>query len=222
VRAAALDGLKPRPTQDYVNTLMEGFRYPLPAVSQRAAEALVKLDCKDVLADLVKVLEQPDPRAPATQQIDGKDAAVVRELVRVNHHRNCLLCHAPANTPDVAADVLTVPVPLPGQSFEPSGGYNGPTQPSKDIFVRIDMTYLRQDFSMMMRVENAAPWPEMQRFDFLVRTRVLTPVQAADCVKELAGKSAPNHTAAQFALRGLTGQTPANATPQEWRRLLKL
>src|SRR5262249_44829555 len=79
VRAAAIDGLKSRPKQEYVSTLMAGFRYPLPAVSQNAADALVKLNCKEALADLVKVLEQPDPRAPVKQTVDGKEATVVRE-----------------------------------------------------------------------------------------------------------------------------------------------
>ena len=35
------------------------------------------------------------------------------ELVRVNHHRNCMLCHAPANVKGVPTGVLTVAVPLP-------------------------------------------------------------------------------------------------------------
>ena len=36
VREAAIEGLKGRPTQDYATMLLKGFRYPLPAVSQRA------------------------------------------------------------------------------------------------------------------------------------------------------------------------------------------
>ena len=51
VRAAAIDGLKQRPERDYTDILMQGFNYPLPAVAKRSAEALVKLDRKDVLAD---------------------------------------------------------------------------------------------------------------------------------------------------------------------------
>jgi hypothetical protein len=75
---------------------------------------------------------------------------------------------------------------------------------------------------MLMRVENAAPWPEMQRFDFLVRTRVLTTEEAAECATYLARQTPPNHAAAQYALRELTGQQPAEATAQAWRKLLKL
>ena len=43
---------------------MKGFRYPLPAVSKRAAEALVKLERKDLLANLVEVLDRPTRGSP--------------------------------------------------------------------------------------------------------------------------------------------------------------
>jgi hypothetical protein len=221
VRAEAVKGLQSHTAQDYQEPLMRGFAYPLPEVSQRAAHALVKLEAKAVLRDLVKVLEQPDPRAPVQQQVDGKNTTVVRELVRVNHHRNCLLCHAPANTEGVPRDIVTAPVPLPDQEFmsSPRGGYGFGASP--DIFVRVDMTYLRQDFSMMMKVDNAKPWPEMQRFDFFVRTRVLTAQESAAYAAQIAKlDTPPSHAAAQHALRALTGQTPTDATPQGWRRLL--
>src|SRR6185436_18485707 len=115
VRAAAIDGLKLRRERDYTDILMQGFNYPLPAVAMRSAEALVKLDRKDVMADLVEVLERPDPRLPVAEKRDGKDVVTVRELVKVNHHRNCLLCHAPGNTENTPEGVLTVAVPLPGE-----------------------------------------------------------------------------------------------------------
>ena len=102
----------------------------------------------------------------------------VREAVRINHHRNCLLCHPPSQT----GQDQEVPgvIPIPGQSFptSPKEAY-GKAQSFGEPMVRADTTYLRQDFSVMMPVENAAPWPEMQRFYFLVRTR---PVEG----KELA------------------------------------
>ncbi len=221
VRAAAIRGLQTRAPGEYTDILMQGFRYPLPAVSKRAADALVKLERKDLLAELVNVLEQPDPRAPVPAKIDGKEVSVVRELVRVNHHRNCLLCHAPGNSKDVAPGVLTAPVPLPDLALgseSPGGGYSFGSSP--DIFVRVDVTYLRQDFSLMMSVENARPWPEMQRFDFLVRTRVLSAAEAATCGEQVAQETPPNHVAAQYALRELAGRTPLETTPQGWRRWL--
>jgi hypothetical protein len=57
----------------------------------------------------------------------------------------------------------------------PSGGYNNS---QAEILVRVDVTYLRQIFSVMQAVDDANPWPERQRFDFLVRTRQLTEEEA--------------------------------------------
>src|SRR4029078_5871569 len=68
VRAAAIEGLKLRRERDYTDVLLQGFRYPLPAVSKRAAEALVKLERKDLLGELIAVLERPDPRLPVTEK----------------------------------------------------------------------------------------------------------------------------------------------------------
>jgi len=219
VRKEALDGLKGRPSKDYSAIVMQGFRYPLPAVSKRAAETIVKLQDKSVLPSLVEVLEQPDPRAPATKNVDGKEVSFVREMVRVNHHHNCLLCHAPGTSDDVAKGVLIAPVVLADQPLpSPFEGYG--RQASPNIFVRIDMTYLRQDFSMTMKVEGAKPWPEMQRFDFFVRTRELTAQEKAQREKELSGRTPPNHMAAQYALRELAGRAPTETTPAAWRRLL--
>ena len=75
---------------------------------------------------------------------------------------------------------------------------------------------------MMMKVENAKPWPAMQRFDFLVRTRLITDDEAAQRVKALATEETPAHAAAQYALRELTGHNPANPTAVAWRQLLKM
>ncbi len=223
VRAAAIEGLKLRRERDYTDVLMQGFTYPLPAVSKRAAEALIKLERKDLLENLVQVLEAPDPRLPVTQKQAGKDVAVVRELVKVNHHRNCLLCHAPGNTDSTPEGVLKA-VPLPGEPLpKPSeGGYQSTPPPTPDIVVRIDMTYLRQDFSLMMSVAEAHPWPEMQRFDFLVRTRTLTAEEAKTYEPEdEPGRLSPYHRAALFALRELTGRD-TEPTAAAWRKLLKL
>lgn len=75
---------------------------------------------------------------------------------------------------------------------------------------------------MMMKVEDAKPWPEMQRFDFFVRTRNVTATEAAEYTKQLAKVTPPNHAAAQYALRELVGRAPEETTPEGWRRLLKL
>ena len=89
--------------------------------------------------------------------------------------------------------------------------------------MRIDVTYLRPDFSMMQAVADANPWPEMQRFDFLVRTRVLTSVEAQAYEPEQpeAGRVSAYHRAALFALRELTGRD-TEPTAAAWRKLLRL
>lgn len=227
VRAAAVENLKLRRERDYTDILVQGFQYPLPAVAKRAAEALVKLERKDVIPKLIDVLESTDPRLPVTEKRDGKEVTFVRELVKVNHHRNCALCHAPGNTENVPDGVLTVAVPLPNEPLpKPNqGGYQSVPPPSPDVVVRIDMTYLRQDFSVMMPVADAHPWPELQRFDFLVRTRSLSATEAQAyepcCEAEEPGRLSPYHRSALFALRELTGRDTA-PTAEAWRKLLKL
>lgn len=222
VRSTAVAGLKSRDQNNSTRLLVDGFHYPLPAVWRRAADAIVELKLTDAAAELINVLEQPDPRAPHKGPLNGKEAMLIRELVRVNHHRNCLLCHAPANDGPVPRDVLTPLVPLPDRALPTTpGGYGFGMSP--DIFVRTDITYLRQDFSLMMDVENPDPWPRLQRFDFFVRTREVGAKEAERMVEALAkAGTPPSHQAAQFALRELTGQAPKNATPAEWRRLIKL
>ncbi len=212
-----------RRERDYTETLLDGLRYPLPAVAKRAGEALVKLERTDLLPRLIETLETPDPREPRVQEADGKRTQVVREVVRINHHRNCMLCHSPGNTPDVAADIVTGAVPTPGEPLPaPSNGYIGS---SPDILVRVDVTYLRQDFSVKLPVADAHPWPELQRFDFLVRNRTLSDTEAAAYRDKLrprqAGELSPYHRAALAALRELTGRDAA-PTAQAWRELLGL
>lgn len=93
------------------------------------------------------------------------------------------------------------------------------------MLVRIDVTYLRPDFSVLQAVGDASPWPEMQRFDFLVRTRELTEQEAATYRQKLttgdSGRLSPYHRAALAALRELTGRDTA-PTPEAWRQLLNL
>jgi hypothetical protein len=233
VRQAAIDALNVRRERDYTAVLLQGFRYPWPAVARRAADALVKLDHRELVPRLVELLDEPDPRAPVVQKVNGKRVPVVRELVRVNHHRNCLLCHPPASSgpaiPEALAfngrslsETLTAPIPVPSEPLpSPSEGYQNA---SPDVLVRLDATYLRQDFSVLQPVADAHPWPEMQRFDFLVRTRALTDEEAEVWRTQFAQgerkQPSPYRRAAVTALRELTGLDAA-PTAEAWRRVLK-
>jgi hypothetical protein len=229
---------------------LHGLRYPWPSVAQAAAHAIIQLKQKDLVPELIKMLDEPDPRAPVVRESQGKKETVLREVVKINHHRNCLLCHPPGNTPDVmkvaawsegaperviekdvkvvwariserAEDVLVGAVPTPGQPFPASGGYREFSSP--DLLVRADITYLRQDFSLLQNVADAHPWPEMQRFDFLVRSRVVSEQQAKVYEAEFAklGENMPYRQTALIALRRLTGQY-GGTTSESWRTALGL
>lgn len=223
VRQAALGALKNRPAKESTEILLAGLRYPWPEMAQFAADAIVKLQRTDLLATIVDLLDEPDPRAPRLEVSATGKRIVVRELVRLNHHHNCLLCHAPGNSADIeigrfgnTPDVLTAAVPIVGQPLPPpSQGYDPFSSP--DIRIRADVTYLRQDFSLLQVVKDAAPWPESQRFDFLVRTREvsLKEVEAFDAWRRNQGADyiSPYQRAIGSALRALTAR---NAGPA-WR-----
>ena len=223
VHRAAIAALKVRRERDYTDVLVQGLRYPWPATAKRAADALVKLERSDLVPQLVAILEEADPRLPVVKTIDDKQVPVVRELVRINHHRNCLLCHAPGNTSNVSTDVVTAGIPVPGEPL-PSlpQGYENTTP---DNLVRVDVTYLRQDFSVRQPVADAHPWPELQRFDFLIRTRQVTEAEAQEYRAKLTptepGVLSPYHRVVLVALRELTGKDTEPNAPA-WRRLLKL
>ena len=142
-------------------------------------------------------------------------------MVKVNHHKNCLLCHAPSDVNTMPGGVNAV-VPTPGESFPtPTPGNPYGSQPS-EVMVRADITYLRQDFSVMQHVANAAPWPEMQRFDYMVRTRVLTQEEAATHAKAAAPTElSPHHKATIAALERLTGKHNVAPTAAAWAEAVK-
>ena len=217
VRSAAVESLKVRREKDYTDILVKGLRYPFPAVAKRSADAIAGTGRSDLIGELVAVLDEDDPRMP--QAKGGKK--VVREMVKVNHHRNCMMCHAPGTGGVVPASALTAEVPVQGQPLPtPAQGYR---QSSPDLMVRIDVTYLRQDFSVMLAVADGHPWPELQRFDFMVRERALTAEEATTFRDKLTPKEtgvlSPYHKAALSALRELTGKD-TTPTAAAWRKLL--
>ncbi|MBP3960729.1 HEAT repeat domain-containing protein [Gemmata sp. G18] len=223
VRNAAIDVLKVRREKDYTDILVKGLRYPFPAVAKRSADAITRIGRTDLIAELVAVLEEEDPRMPQLKKDADKKTLVVREMVKVNHHRNCMMCHAPNANSVVPASALAAEVPVQGQPLPtPAQGYR---QSSPELMIRLDVTYLRQDFSVMLAVADAHPWPELQRFDFLVRERTLTGDEAAAYRDKLTPKEigvlSPYHRAALAALRELTGKD-TSPTAAAWRKLLDM
>jgi hypothetical protein len=213
-RQEAVQALWQRPARDARPILLAGLRYPWAPVADHAAEALVGLADLESVGALVNLLDEPDPCRPV-KNTEGK--WVVSELVRVNHLRNCLLCHAPSLDKQ---DPLRGVVPVAGQ---PLNQVYYASQ--RGTFVRADVTYLRQDFSVMHPVEDDGLWPARQRFDYLVRRRTLTEGDhLAGAVAAAAGlnvrpASYPQRDAVLFALRELTGLDAGTASA-DWRLAL--
>jgi hypothetical protein len=208
LRARAAQALAARPPAEARRALLDAFRHPWPAAADHAADALATLADRGAVPALVRLLDAPDPAGPLSAD-DG--TVVVREVVRVNHLHNCLLCHAPSvDRNDVArAGVPSPDRPLPSPSQVQSPGQSpgsqspyGGSAPDQ-MFVHFDVTYLRQDFSLMLDVAAPGLWPKQQRFDFFVRTR---PARADDLARETPDDTYPQREAVLRALRRLTGE----------------
>ena len=236
VREKAIQALARRPVTQYRQLLLDNFRHPWPPVAQHAAEALVALRDRDAVPALVNLLREPDPRLPIlvrtgtaalvpeadatdslSRQGDKKHRRVLakRELVRLNHMSNCMVCHAPSLS---KADLVRGRIPIPGE--DPPPLYYAE---QSGLFVRADTTFLRQDFSVVQPVANAGKWPGEERFDYLVRFRPLS--RAEETRVERQQKSDTPATFEQreaelFALRELTGENPGS-TYDDWSRVVK-
>jgi hypothetical protein len=171
VRAAAIQALRDRPREEFEPILLAGLRYPWAPAADHAAEALVALQDKEVVPTLVKMLREPDPSVP---YLDSRDRLMVREVVRINHLSNCTMCHASSL---VTTDPVRGRVPSPSEPLPPPVQYY---DAQNGIFVRADVTYLKQDFSVPQPVAHPGPWPTSQRYDYLVRTR-----RASNAEKEI-------------------------------------
>jgi hypothetical protein len=211
VREKAVEALANRPKHEFQQTLLDALRWPWQPAADHAAEALAALQMKEAVPELVGMLKEPDPKLPFTKD----KATFVREVVRINHLSNCLLCHAPSLSKD---DLVRAQVPVPGESLTPP--YYGGTEGS---FVRADITFLRQDFSLVQPVTNPGKWPGHQRFDYLLRTRKATTKE----VTLLAGLKKEKklddpysqRDAVLFALRGIT-KTDMGSRTESWLPLL--
>jgi hypothetical protein len=80
-----------------------------------------------------------------------------------------MVCHAPSFAKE---DLVRGFVPSPGE--EPPPAYGKATD---GLFIRADITYLRQDFSVVQPVLVPGKWPGNQRYDYVLRTRKATPTE---------------------------------------------
>ena len=211
VRRQAIRALEHRPPSEYRLPLLSGFASPLPVVAEHAAEALAALKRTETVPALLAILDGPDPRTPYAK--GAGPARFVKEVVRVNHMINCLMCHPPSfRTSDPARAPVPPLPPLREPVQKGVGGYGA--QPSKravvvkETFIRADITYLKQDYSVILGINATGVLKGQQRYDLLVRERLATPADlAAALVRKNAGPTGQQKAVA-FALRELTGQEP--------------
>jgi HEAT repeat protein len=221
VRGAAIEALASRPRQQYRWVLITGLSYPWSAAAEHAAEALVALRDSEAVPQLVNLLDKPDPGLPSPP---ANNRIVIREVVRINHQNNCLICHPPALTKQ--DPVLGL---VPGVTFHGSlgggGGYGRPSPQvpfTTQLYVRADFVFFRQDFSVQLplRVLAGTDLSTDLRYDFLVRIRSTSP----EAVKKMPNLPKPGTFSEQrqallWALRELTGKD-GGTTYAQWRAAL--
>jgi HEAT repeat protein len=221
VREAALTALVRRPRDDYRNVFLYGLRYPWAPAADHAAEALVALQDRQAVPDLVHLLEKPEPNTPYV----SKDRLVAREVVRINHQSNCLMCHPPAVKTSDPVPGLVPEVTLIQSNGGGGGGYGQPPRPAtvsvRPLWVRADVAFVRQDFSILQTVFNnmGVALPAHQRFDFLVRTQPLTEkaIKRYQSETHQPGESEQRQSLL-FALRELSGKD-LGTTFDDWKSL---
>jgi len=206
VRRESIEFLRKCKPETYRAVLLNTLRYPWAPAADHAAEALAVLQDRGAIPELVGLLDKPDPGLPVYDQ--KQKCGVTQELVRINHMRNCFLCHAASAN---AQDLVRGAVPRAGQPL-PQMYYNA----ARADFVQADVTFLRQDFSVPQPVENAAPWPTMQRYDYLVRLRQATDEEMAK-LQDSPPASYPQRNAVLAALRHLSGRDLGNST-EAWQK----
>jgi hypothetical protein len=226
VRAAALEALKNRSAEDYRPVLLEALRYPWAPPADFAAEALAHLKDTGAISDLVVFLKMPPASYPETT---GKKRPSVREVVRISHVHNCQLCHPPSlagrglvRAEDPINKIILPPSQTHIGGGGGGGGYGGGgggrtiTGKATEVpqFIRADITFLRQDFSVALpRVIIAGKFAPVARFDFVVRKRYLDRAELAKW--KTVEQRDPQRDAVLFALRELTGRDVGNTT-QAW------
>lgn len=223
VREEAIRALAQRPGGEHESLLLAGLRHPWAAVADHAAEAIVALRWRQVVPQLVELLDAPDPLAPQQQG----QVRVVRRLTKVNHLGSCVLCHAVSLK---RKDLLRQLMPAPTQVWsigllDNDIDLNLTKHPGASI-VRADITYLQQDFALTHTVEKSGRWPKLQRYDYFIRTVTLPASGKIPGAGEgpAADKAPigdyPQRQAVLFALRELTGQD-AGPNAADWRRILE-
>lgn len=177
VRLAAINELTTLPRENARAVFLDAMRHPWPPAGDHAARALVALGDREALPRLRDLARLPAPSEPFR---DDADRWHRRELVAIDHSRNCLLCHAPA------LDESAAPYP------------DARTQGADPLVV-----LMRQDFSVL---HTASGRDAPTRVDYVVRDRLLTDEERrAHLIRRADGEAdSPQARAARWAVRQLT------------------
>ncbi len=213
VREEAVYALRARHEKDYRRILLDALRHPWPAAAEFAAEAIVNLNMTSAIPELVSVLDQIGSSDDCRLKSRGNERTmVVRELVQVNHLKNCLLCHAAsADRTDHVRGLVPDPDRLPTTSR--TVYYRG-----EGLFARADVTYLVQDFSVLQPLVDGDKRVRHERFDYVVRTRSASPGEQTEQLDKKT--DSPQRQSVLFALREMAG-ADLGSDVRVWERWLK-
>ena len=167
-----------------------------------------------VIPALVPQLALPDPARPIQRESGDWERP---HLVRINHLRNCLLCHAPWPN---AKTTLPGAIPAVDQFLPKKYPHYDPKLSPSGIFARAAIVHLRQDFSLMQPVpHNTKFWPRLQRHDFLIRRTRISEEGACDWFASHPANESPHRQAVLAALRELTNINAGN-NADDWQVVL--
>jgi HEAT repeat protein len=219
LRETAIGYLRTRAREDARPILVAGLSYPWGPVADHAAEALAALDDREVVPQLVGMLDRVDPGVPRPT---SGNRLIVHEIVAIKHLANCLMCHPPSPTARSPVPGIVPEVTLRGINTSGYGSNTHSRFSESPLWIRADVTYLRQDFAVMQAVQTLPGTSVTNdfRFDYLVRTRTIS----SKTLNELRnlpkkGELSEQRQALLFALRELTG-SDRGQTFAEWRSLL--
>lgn len=196
VRAAAITALAERDRAEVQAHLLTLLRYPWPRAVEHACEAIVELGLTEAVPSLAMALDSADPEAEFSAPLPGGGSARFRRVMtKVNHVRNCLLCHPASDRQAVLAGTdpdESLLEKLSNPSFEQY--YEVPSSRS----VTAAATFLKQDFSAILPGKQHA---RTRRYDYFVAVRRADELPVSD-----RGINNPYKAAIRFALRELAGE----------------
>ena len=151
VRATAIEALAVRREEDATDVLVAGL-LPLARGRRSFRQGHRQAETQRPCSTLQAMLDAPDPRGPRAESVAVGRRRWHMNLVRVNHLRNCMLCHAPAQRGETQEQRWSPRSPCQrNRSPTPAPATVGRSPIS---WCASDVTYLRQDFSAKQNVSD--------------------------------------------------------------------